>query len=259
MYFSSPSFILLAIFLIPSVQLAQGTTCVCVRLAFSMLVPPQILRANDEIVGHPFEFLPFDDISRYSDWLRAGWTRGRSSSPDRVKNSNFSISSRLTLGSTQPPIHIIQTDSGIHPASYPYHADWLWDPPSLLSTSHNNYIIYWEYDWNWGMIQHSETMRTICLHTYHIYFLLNGETKTLEIINYATWCSSQCHNLLYIRAVRYNVEVLYGFDRLCGLVVRVLDYRCRGPGFDSRALQKKKLWSGTGCTQPREYNWGATW
>jgi hypothetical protein len=27
------------------------------------------------------------------------------------------------------------------------------------------------------------------------------------------------------------------FDRLCGLVVRVLDYRCRGPGFDSRALQ----------------------
>jgi hypothetical protein len=29
-------------------------------------------------------------------------------------------------------------------------------------------------------------------------------------------------------------------DRLCGLVVRVLDYRCRGPGFDSRALQQKK-------------------
>jgi hypothetical protein len=30
------------------------------------------------------------------------------------------------------------------------------------------------------------------------------------------------------------------FDRLCGLVVRVLDYRCRGPGFDSQALPKKK-------------------
>jgi hypothetical protein len=28
-------------------------------------------------------------------------------------------------------------------------------------------------------------------------------------------------------------------DRLCGLVVRVLDYRSRGPGVDSRALQKK--------------------
>jgi hypothetical protein len=52
-------------------------------------------------------------------------------------------------------------------------------------------------------------------------------------------------------------------DRLCGLVVRVLDYRCRGPGFDSQALQKKNKkkisGSGTGCTQPREYNWGATW
>jgi hypothetical protein len=29
-------------------------------------------------------------------------------------------------------------------------------------------------------------------------------------------------------------------DRPCGLVVRVLDYRFRGPGFDSWALQKKK-------------------
>jgi hypothetical protein len=46
---------------------------------------------------------------------------------------------------------------------------------------------------------------------------------------------------------------------LCGLVVRVLDYRCRGPGFDSRALQKKSSGSGTGSTQPCEYNWGATW
>jgi hypothetical protein len=28
-------------------------------------------------------------------------------------------------------------------------------------------------------------------------------------------------------------------DRLCGLVVRVLDYRSRGPGFDSQALPEK--------------------
>jgi hypothetical protein len=27
-------------------------------------------------------------------------------------------------------------------------------------------------------------------------------------------------------------------DRLCGIVVRVLDYRSRSAGFDSRALQK---------------------
>jgi hypothetical protein len=33
------------------------------------------------------------------------------------------------------------------------------------------------------------------------------------------------------------MEVLV--DRLCDLVVRVLYYRSRGPGFDSRALQKR--------------------
>jgi hypothetical protein len=42
--------------------------------------------------------------SRYSDWLRAGRPRGRSSSPGRVKNFHFSMSSRPALGSTQPPI-----------------------------------------------------------------------------------------------------------------------------------------------------------
>jgi hypothetical protein len=31
------------------------------------------------------------------------------------------------------------------------------------------------------------------------------------------------------------------WDRLCGLVVRVLDYRFRGPGLHSRALRKKKV------------------
>jgi hypothetical protein len=31
---------------------------------------------------------------------------------------------------------------------------------------------------------------------------------------------------------------LLSIDRLCGLVVRVPDYRSRGPGFDSQALQK---------------------
>jgi hypothetical protein len=30
-----------------------------------------------------------------------------------------------------------------------------------------------------------------------------------------------------------------GDRSICGLVVRVLDYRCGGLGFDSRALQKK--------------------
>jgi hypothetical protein len=34
-------------------------------------------------------------------------------------------------------------------------------------------------------------------------------------------------------------ECFLQLHRLCGLVVRVLDYSSRGPGFDSRALQKK--------------------
>jgi hypothetical protein len=33
----------------------------------------------------------------------------------------------------------------------------------------------------------------------------------------------------------------------------------RRPGFDSRHYKEKHSGSGTGSTQPREYNWGATW
>jgi hypothetical protein len=41
---------------------------------------------------------------RCSDWLQAGRPRGRSSSPRRVKNFHFSMSSKPALGSTQSPI-----------------------------------------------------------------------------------------------------------------------------------------------------------
>jgi hypothetical protein len=36
--------------------------------------------------------------------IATGYQRGGSSSPGRVKNFNFSISSRPALGSTEPPI-----------------------------------------------------------------------------------------------------------------------------------------------------------
>jgi hypothetical protein len=43
-------------------------------------------------------------------------------------------------------------------------------------------------------------------------------------------------------------------------VVRVLGYRSGGPGSIPGTTRKKKSsGSGTGCTQPREHNWGATW
>jgi hypothetical protein len=43
-------------------------------------------------------------------------------------------------------------------------------------------------------------------------------------------------------------------NRLCGLVVRVLGYRSRGPGSIPGTTRKKSSVSGTGFTQPREYN-----
>jgi hypothetical protein len=43
-------------------------------------------------------------------------------------------------------------------------------------------------------------------------------------------------------------------DRLCGLVVRVLGYRSRGPGSIPRTTKKKISGSGMGSTLPREYN-----
>jgi hypothetical protein len=55
--------------------------------------------------------------SRYSDRLRTGRTRGRSSSPDRGKNF----------------LHVTQTGPHSHPASYPMStggkAAWAWNWP----------------------------------------------------------------------------------------------------------------------------------
>jgi hypothetical protein len=48
-------------------------------------------------------------------------------------------------------------------------------------------------------------------------------------------------------------------DRLCDLVVRVLGYRSGGPGSIPGTTRNKNSGSGMGSTQPREYNWGATW
>jgi hypothetical protein len=60
-----------------------------------------------------------------------------------------------------------------------------------------------------------------------------------------------------------NITISYGFSaqihRLCGLVVRVLGYWSGGPGSIPGTTRKISSGSGTGSTQPREYNWGATW
>jgi hypothetical protein len=53
--------------------------------------------------GHHVKYFE-STVSWYSDWLRTGWPKDRSSSPGSVKNSHFSISPRLALGSNQPLI-----------------------------------------------------------------------------------------------------------------------------------------------------------
>jgi hypothetical protein len=58
-------------------------------------------------------------------------------------------------------------------------------------------------------------------------------------------------------AVRYELN-LYMLcsrkDHLYGLVVSVLGYRSEGPGSILATTRKKCSGSGTGSTQPREYN-----
>jgi hypothetical protein len=63
----------------------------------------------------------------------------------------------------------------------------------------------------------------------------------------------------FIYSMYYIRNVSSGCDRLCDLVVRVFGYRSRGPGSIPGTTRKKSSGSSTGSTQPREYNWGATW
>jgi hypothetical protein len=56
------------------------------------------------------------------------------------------------------------------------------------------------------------------------------------------------------RKWEYFGELSVQIDRLCGLVVRALGYRFGGPGSIPGTTRKKSSGSGTGSTQPREYN-----
>jgi hypothetical protein len=61
---------------------------------------------------------------------------------------------------------------------------------------------------------------------------------------------AECELLPSLDGYKYYV---HSKDRLCGLVARVLGYRSGGPG-SIPGTTKKCSGSGTGSTQPREYN-----
>jgi hypothetical protein len=67
-----------------------------------------------------------------------------------------------------------------------------------------------------------------------------------------------CVSFSTLNSAGITTHIVYLIDRLCGLVVRVLGYISVGPG-SIPGTTKKSSGSGTGFTQPREYNWGATW
>jgi hypothetical protein len=54
--------------------------------------------------------------------------------------------------------------------------------------------------------------------------------------------------------IRLYFLCYYSMYRLCGIVVRVLGYRSGGPGSIPGTTKKNSSGSGTGSTQPREYN-----
>jgi len=71
----------------------------------------------------------------------------------------------------------------------------------------------------------------------------------------------RCHTARTLSSRIKFKSVLAGFDRLCGLVVRVSGYRYRGPGFDPRCYQI--FWVVVGLERGPlslvRSNWGATW
>jgi hypothetical protein len=64
-----------------------------------------------------------------------------------------------------------------------------------------------------------------------------------------------------INYTQVNTDSCWAIDRLCGLVARVLGYRSGGPGsipgttrFSGGGGKENSSGSGTGSTQPREFN-----
>jgi hypothetical protein len=104
---------------------------------------------------------------------------------------------------------------------------------------------------------------------YIILYVIYDNINQLQILPYLTFISSVANyfhfifnwlaSLYFISDDWDNIYIyiyiyIHIHDRLCGLVVRVLGYRSGGPGSIPGTTKKKSSGSGTGSTQPREYN-----
>jgi hypothetical protein len=100
------------------------------------------------------------------------------------------------------------------------------------------------------VLQDYHKVQHLALHAFH-----NTENEAMR--------AESCYQLarafhVQVTCCWVNFKVLVSLDRLCGLVVSVPDYRSRGLGVIP-ALPDflSSSGSGTGSTQPREYNWRA--
>jgi hypothetical protein len=107
----------------------------------------------------------------------------------------------------------------------------------------------WRSKKNWGRnkraARHSLSLGARPSRQHLIAVLYKGDSVTARTVKEGADIISEIGHVNKIQnlwACRAHIldlrNVLSTFRPLCGLVVRVLDYRSSGPGFDSRALQK---------------------
>jgi hypothetical protein len=88
--------------------------------------------------------------------------------------------------------------------------------------------------------------------------ILLGPGFNLCVIDVGFEVNKEAVRQVFLRTISFPLIIIIRecsiYDRICGLVVRDLDYRSGGPGSIPGTTRKKSSWSETGSTQPREYN-----